>query len=153
VRYYTEDELVKVLERTATIIGIKVNRDGLKELAARARGTPRIANNLLKRVRDFGIIRHEEEITKKTVMAVLESLKIDNLGLDNSDRRYLLTIRDKFNGGPVGVGTIAATVSEPEDVILTIREPYMLSLGLLNISPRGRELTQLARSHLQAYGG
>ena len=141
--FYSVEELFQVLTRTATILGIAVEEDGLKEIARRSRGTPRIANNLLKRVRDFGIAEKENPIKTETVNSALVMLKLDPLGLDDGDRRYLHTLAVQFKGGPVGVGTLAAALSEPEDVLLEMREPYMIKCGILEITPQGRKIRQV----------
>jgi len=120
----------------------------LKEIATRARGTPRVANRLLKRVRDYAQVMTDGVITKETASVALAQLEVDRIGLDEIDRKLLLTIVEKFNGGPVGLETIAASISEEPDTIMDIYESYLLQLGFLDRTPRGRVATKLAYQHL-----
>jgi Holliday junction DNA helicase RuvB len=140
--FYTDEELLQVLKRTADIIDVKVSEEGLKEIAKRSRGTPRIANNLLKRVRDYGIMLKEEPMRADTVITVLADLRIDPMGLDSTDKKYLLALATTFTGGPVGVTTLAAAISEPEDVLIELIEPYLLRRGLIEITAQGRKIRE-----------
>lgn len=146
--YYLEAELEEIIRRSAKILKIKIEPDGIKEIAKRARKTPRIANRLLKRVRDFAEVKHQGIITKQIADEALESLEIDKFGLDKNDRHYLTTIIDKFCGGPVGVETLAAATSEDRDTIEDMVEPYLLQIGFIERSLRGRLATISAYEHL-----
>jgi Holliday junction DNA helicase RuvB len=145
---YTQEELTKIVERSASILGIKVDKEGAKEIAKRSRGTPRIVNRLLKRVRDFAEVRADGVITKKVADVALMALEIDHLGLDNIDRRMLKSIILNFNGGPVGLETLSATIGEESITIEDVYEPYLMQIGFLNRTPRGRCVTKLAYRHL-----
>ncbi len=146
--YYTTDELEDIINRSAGILGIGINMEGAKELACRARGTPRIANRLLKRVRDYAEVKANGVIDINVAAAALEMLEVDSLGLDNLDRAILEAIIDKFSGGPVGIDTIAAAVSEDKDTIEDVYEPFLIRQGLLAKTPRGRTATTFAYTHL-----
>jgi Holliday junction DNA helicase RuvB len=146
--YYTSGEIEEILKRSAGILGVEITPDGVVELACRARGTPRIANRLLKRVRDFAEVRADGVIDTGVAASALEMLEVDPLGLDNLDRAILETIIGKFGGGPVGIDSIAAAVSEDRDTIEDVYEPFLIRQGLLAKTPRGRVVTQLAYSHL-----
>ena len=146
---YTPQELVKIVTRSASILGISITPDGAAQIASRSRGTPRIANRFLKRVRDFAQVRADGTITKEVADGALNMLEVDELGLDMVDRRMLLAIIRNFGGGPVGLDTLAASIGEESNTIEDVYEPYLLQLGFLNRTPRGRVLTPLAYEHLK----
>ncbi len=146
--FYTTDELVQVLERSADVLDVKLECEGALELARRSRGTPRLANRLLKRVRDFAQVRYDSVITKEVAEYALDLLEVDRLGLDKGDRAILETIADKFGGGPVGLDTIAAALGEDSGTIEDVYEPYLIQNGLIERTPRGRAITRLAYEHL-----
>ncbi|MBQ2827085.1 MAG: Holliday junction branch migration DNA helicase RuvB [Clostridia bacterium] len=145
---YTPEELAKIVTRSAGILGIEIDRDGALEIASRSRGTPRIANRLLRRVRDFAQIENEGTITEKIASYALKKLDIDELGLDNTDRRMLETIIKYYGGGPVGLETLAATVGEEAITLEDVYEPYLMQIGYLSRTPRGRCVTRAAYEHL-----
>ena len=146
--FYDEATIETILKRSAGILQVKADAGGLEEIARRARGTPRVANRLLKRVRDYAEVKADGNITRKVAVEALTRLEIDPIGLDELDRKVLSTIIDKYNGGPVGLETIAASISEESDAIMDIYEPYLLQLGFLDRTPRGRVATPLAYEHL-----
>ena len=146
--FYDQTSLETILKRSARILQIKAEADGLREIACRARGTPRVANRLLKRVRDYAQVRADGIATQTVAIEALSKLEVDPIGLDEIDHKLLHTIIDKFNGGPVGLDTIAASISEEADTIMDVYEPYLLQLGFLERTPRGRLATQLAYQHL-----
>jgi Holliday junction DNA helicase RuvB len=146
--FYDTESIETILGRSTRILNIKSDSTGLKEIATRARGTPRVANRLLKRVRDYAQVMTDGVITKETASVALAQLEVDRIGLDEIDRKLLLTIVEKFNGGPVGLETIAASISEEPDTIMDIYESYLLQLGFLDRTPRGRVATKLAYQHL-----
>ena len=146
--FYTTNELVQVLERSANVLDVTLEREGALELARRSRGTPRLANRLLKRVRDFAQVRYDSVITKEVAEYALDLLEVDRLGLDKGDRAILETIADKFGGGPVGLDTIAAAFGEDSGTIEDVYEPYLIQNGLIERTPRGRAITRLAYEHL-----
>ena len=146
--YYTTEELATIARRSAGTLGIPIDAEGAAEVAKRARGTPRIANRLLRRVRDFAQVAGQDSITGKGATEALERLEVDRYGLDEVDRRILLTILDKFDGGPVGLATLAAAVGEDRDTLEEIYEPYLLQIGFLDRTPRGRRATRRAAEHL-----
>lgn len=146
--FYTTNELVQVLERSANILDVTLEKEGALELARRSRGTPRLANRLLKRVRDFAQVRYDSVITKEVAEYALDLLEVDRLGLDKGDRAILETIADKFGGGPVGLDTIAAALGEDSGTIEDVYEPYLIQNGLIERTPRGRAITRLAYEHL-----
>ena len=146
--FYTVDELELIVRRGARILSLPMNDDGATEIARRARGTPRIAGRLLRRVRDFASVAGAEIVDRKVADAALSRLEVDALGLDNLDRRYLGMIARNFGGGPVGIETIAAGLSEPRDAIEDIIEPYLIQQGFIQRTPRGRVLTANAWRHL-----
>jgi Holliday junction DNA helicase RuvB len=148
LNFYTVEELEHIVRRGARIMGIGVTDDGALEIARRSRGTPRIAGRLLRRVRDFAIVDGKDKIDRETADSALLRLEVDRLGLDQLDRRYLAMIAHNFGGGPVGIETIAAGLSEPRDAIEDIVEPYMIQQGFLQRTPRGRVLTAHAWKHL-----
>jgi len=145
--FYTPDELVEIVRRSAKILAIAVNDDGAYEIARRSRGTPRVANRLLRRARDFAQVRAQGHITLEVAREALQMLGVDEHGLDEVDRNLMLTILQKYSGGPVGLNTIAASLSEEEDAIEEIYEPYLMQLGLLDRTQRGRVATALAYKH------
>ena len=151
--YYDLPTLTNIVQRSAGILKVEIDETGATEIARRARGTPRIANRLLRRVRDFAQVRAEGHISAAVAHDALDLLAVDPLGLDEIDRRVLAAIIDKFDGGPVGLDTIAAAVGEDADTIMDVYEPYLLQLGFLDRTPRGRTATRLAYSHLGRHGG
>ena len=151
---YTPEELAKIVTRSATILGIPIAREGAMEIASRSRGTPRIANRFLRRVRDFAQVIGNGTITKEAADLALKRLEVDNLGLDAIDRRMLTAIIRNYGGGPVGLETLAATIGEEAVTLEDVYEPYLMQLGFLTRTPRGRCVTQLAYDHLHiAYDG
>jgi Holliday junction DNA helicase RuvB len=145
---YTPEELAQIVVRSAKILEVPISQDGAMEIASRSRGTPRVANRLLKRLRDFAQIKGDGTITKEIANYALERLGIDSLGLDALDRRMLKTIIEYYDGGPVGLETLAATVGEEAVTIEDVYEPYLMQIGFLNRTPRGRCATRLAYEHL-----
>ena len=145
---YSVDELAEIVRRSAVTLGTPVSKEASVEIARRSRGTPRIVNRLLKRVRDFSIVMDHDEITYEDARHALERLEIDELGLDNIDIRMLTSMIEKFGGGPVGLDTIAATINEDPNTIEDVYEPYLLQLGFIQRSPRGRILMPKAYEHL-----
>jgi Holliday junction DNA helicase RuvB len=145
--FYGSDELGSILERSATILEVDHDRAGIDEIARRSRGTPRIANRLLRRVRDFAQVDHGGKITCEVAGAALERLEVDSAGFDSMDRHLLLAIIEKFGGGPVGLETLAAALSEEKDTIEDVYEPYLLQQGFLKRTPRGRVATPQAYRH------
>src|SRR3954447_10045013 len=146
--FYDREAMEEIIVRSASVLNVPISEDGAKAIAARARGTPRVANRLLKRVRDFAEVRGEGDITDPLANSALEMLAIDELGLDDIDRRILLVIVDKFGGGPVGIETLAAAISEETDTVMDVYEPYLIQLGFLQRTPRGRMATDGAYIHL-----
>ncbi len=146
--FYDEAAMETIVRRSAHILGVEIEEAGILEIARRARGTPRVANRLLKRVRDYAQVRAEGIITLAVAQEALSLLEVDSLGLDEIDRRVLRTIIEKFDGGPVGLETIAAALSEEPDTIMDVVEPYLLQLGFLDRTPRGRIATRRAYEHL-----
>lgn len=146
--YYSSEEINEILERSANILGVKLTREGALELAGRARGTPRVANRILKRVRDYAEVKADGVIDLDVAGSALEMLEVDSLGLDGLDRAILEAIIEKFNGGPVGIDTLSAAVSEEKDTIEYVYEPFLLRLGLIVKTPRGRAATPIAYDHL-----
>ena len=149
LEFYTEQELAIIVGRSAGILGIPIEPDGALELARRSRGTPRIANRLLRRARDFAQVKGDGIISQELADMALTRLEVDNRGFDHMDRRILLTIIDKFGGGPVGLETLAAAVGEEKDTIEDVIEPYLIQQGYLNRTPRGRTATEMAYRHFQ----
>jgi len=145
---YTHEELKLIVKRSASILGIDIDEDAAQEVAMRSRGTPRIANRLLKRLRDFAQIKSDGKIDLEVARYGLAALDIDNLGLDNTDRIVLRTIIEKFDGGPVGLDTLAASTGEEANTIEDVYEPYLIQLGFIQKTPRGRKATRLAYEHL-----
>ena len=148
LEYYEPSELMHIIERAAEILQISIERSGAEKIAHRSRGTPRVANRLLKRVRDFAQVEGASAITAAIADAALDRLEVDRIGLDHTDRRMLLTMIQKFAGGPVGLETLAAAISEESDTIEDVYEPYLLQLGFINRTPRGRIVTRAAYEHL-----
>jgi Holliday junction DNA helicase RuvB len=148
LEFYEIDALIEIIQRGAGLLNIRYNEQGVREIAERARGTPRVALRMLRRVRDFAQVRAEGEITGPVSQAALDLLNIDGQGLDDLDRRVLLCVIEKYNGGPVGLNTIAASVSEEPDTIMDVVEPYLLQLGFLERTSQGRQATRNAYDHL-----
>jgi holliday junction DNA helicase RuvB len=146
--YYDLEAMWKIVKRAAGKMGVKAEEEGIDEIAKRARGTPRVALRLLRRVRDFSQVRGDGVITRSAAAGALDLLNVDKLGLDDVDLRVLKTIIQKYNGGPVGLSTIAASISEEPDTIMEVIEPYLLQLGFLNRTPQGRVATRLAYEYL-----
>ena len=145
--FYTVEDLKTIVTRSAGILEVDIDEKGADEIARRSRGTPRIANRLLRRVRDFAEVDYEGNITVEVSKDALDRMEVDAFGLDETDRKLLLSIIEKFDGGPVGLGTISAAINEEKDSIETIIEPYLIQIGFLNRTPRGRMATQLAFQH------
>ena len=149
LNFYDINEIAQIIKRSSYILNVNVEEDGVLEIAKRSRGTPRIANRLLKRVRDFADVKGKGIITKEIALSSLEMMQIDEEGLDEIDRRFLLTIAEKFNGGPVGVENLSVALSEEIDTITDVIEPYLIKSGFIQRTPRGRILTSKAYSHLK----
>ncbi len=145
--FYGIDELQQIVERSARILDVGIDPTGSNEIARRSRGTPRIANRLLRRVRDYAEVDHDGSINEHVANDALNRMEVDTFGLDEMDRKFLLTIIEKFDGGPVGLGTLCAALHEEKDSIEEIIEPYLLQIGFLNRTPRGRMTTRLAYEH------
>jgi Holliday junction DNA helicase RuvB len=145
--FYSPEDLLRIVTRSAEILGITIDRDGAFEIARRSRGTPRVANRLLRRVRDYAEVRAQGHVTLGVARDALAMLGVDEHGLDDTDRNLLLAIIQKYSGGPVGLNTLAASLSEEEDAIEEIYEPYLIQLGLVDRTPRGRVATTLAYKH------
>ena len=148
LEFYSPTELSVIVKRSAKVLGVEIEDSGAYEIARRSRGTPRLANRLLKRVRDFAQVKYNGVITKEVADFALDILDVDKLGLDNNDRTLLLTLIQKFNGGPVGLETLAAATGEDAGTLEDVYEPYLLMNGLINRTPRGRMATELAYKHL-----
>lgn len=149
LQYYTEDELMKIVKRTSRVLNVDIDDDAARELARRSRGTPRIANRLFKRVRDFALVEGNGNIDVEITKKALDRLKIDDKGLDSTDHELLLAIIEKYNGGPVGIESIASAIGEEVTTIEDVYEPYLLQQGFLKRTPRGRVVTNLAYEHLK----
>jgi len=147
LEFYADQELIVIVKRSAEILGVEIDHAGALEIASRARGTPRIANRLLRRVRDYAQVRGAGRIDLATAQAALHMLEVDKHGFDEIDRKLLLTIIEKYQGGPVGVNTLAAALAEEPDAIEEIYEPFLIQIGFLNRTPRGRTATRLAYDH------
>jgi len=147
--FYGEDDLLKIVTRSATILNVSVTPEGAAELAKRSRGTPRVANRLLRRVRDFAQVLGDGTIDLRVARDALNRLDVDERGFDEMDRRILQTIIQKFSGGPVGIETLAVAVGEEKDTIEDMYEPFLIQLGFLARTPRGRTATPLAYAHFQ----
>ena len=148
LEFYTEKELATIICHSAKVLDVEIDLEGAYELARRSRGTPRLANRLLKRVRDFAQVKYDGKITKDIAVFALDLLEVDRYGLDMTDRNLLLTLIEKFSGGPVGLDTLAATIGEDAGTIEDVYEPYLLKNNFLNRTPRGRVATEKAYSHL-----
>ncbi|MGD0574287.1 MAG: Holliday junction branch migration DNA helicase RuvB [Anaerolineales bacterium] len=148
IDYYSVSEVTDIVRRAANLLSVAIDEGGMAEIAKRARGTPRVGLRLLKRVRDYAQVRANGVVTEQVAYQALEMLNVDRLGLDDIDRRVLRTIIEKYSGGPVGLGTIAASISEEPDTIMDVYEPYLLQLGFLDRTPQGRVATRLAYEHL-----
>jgi Holliday junction DNA helicase RuvB len=146
--YYDTDQLTAIVRRSAGILGVAVEEDAAAEIARRSRGTPRIANRILRRVRDVAEVRHDGSVTNEIAREALDLLEVDEQGLEGTDRELLRAIAHKFDGGPVGLSTLAVTLGEETDTIEDVYEPYLLQLGFLQRTPRGRVITKLGRSHI-----
>lgn len=150
--FYDRDSLVTILTRSASLLGIQLEAEGALQIARRSRGTPRVANRLLKRVRDYADVKGDGNITPELADYALNELEVDQLGLDQMDRRILSLIHSKFSGGPVGIDTLSAALSEEVDTLEEVYEPFLLQEGLLQKTPRGRVITDVCREHLKAMG-
>ncbi len=148
LEFYTPGELKEIVRHSARVLGVEIDEEGAGEIARRSRGTPRLANRLLKRVRDFAQVKYDGRITKEVADFALDILDVDKLGLDNNDRNILSTIIEKFGGGPVGLDTLAAALGEDAGTLEDVYEPYLLMNGFLNRTPRGRVATEHAYHHL-----
>lgn len=148
MEFYTEDELKLIIKQSAKVLSVKIEDAGATELARRSRGTPRLANRILKRVRDFAQVKYNGVITETVAHTALDLMDVDTLGLDRVDRNILVTIIEKFGGGPVGLDTLAASIGEDAGTIEDVYEPYLLMKGLIDRTPRGRVATQIAYTHL-----
>jgi Holliday junction DNA helicase RuvB len=148
--YYDQPAMESIVRRAASMLKVPADPEGVAEVARRARGTPRIALRLLRRARDYAQVRGQGHITREMAALALDLMQVDPLGLDDVDRRVLKAIIEKYNGGPVGLNTIAAAISEEADTIMDVVEPYLLQLGFLDRTPQGRVATKLAYSHLGA---
>ena len=148
LNYYSEDELAQIVRRTSRVLNTKIDEDAVHEIAKRSRGTPRIANRLFRRVRDFAMVRNDGLIDLEIAKGALEKLKVDSLGLDDVDIRYLRGIIERFHGGPVGLEAIASAIGEETITLEDVNEPYLLQIGFINRTPRGRTATEKAYKHL-----
>ncbi|MGZ5118726.1 MAG: Holliday junction DNA helicase RuvB C-terminal domain-containing protein, partial [Burkholderiales bacterium] len=147
LEFYTPDELTRIIERSARLLEVAIDSDGAREIASRSRGTPRISNRLLRRVRDFAEVKAQGHVTKEVADAALKMLDVDAAGLDVMDRKLLQAVIEKFGGGPVGVDNLAAALSEERDTIEDVIEPYLIQQGYLQRTPRGRVATVAAYRH------
>lgn len=148
LEFYDQESMENIIHRSSEILGVKLEDEGAKSLSARARGTPRIANRILRRVRDVAQVMGDGTVTEEIATKALDLLEIDHLGLDDTDRRLLETVIDKFDGGPVGIDTLAAATAEETDTIMDVYEPFLIQLGFLQRTPRGRIATRRAYEHL-----
>ena len=153
LEHYQPEELARIVRRSAQILEVEIDGDAADEIAGRARGTPRIANRILRRVRDVAEVRHQGAITTAIAREALDLLEVDGLGLERMDRSLLRAVVEKFDGGPVGLSTLAVALGEEPDTIEDVYEPYLLQLGFLQRTPRGRIVTKLGRAHVGAGGG
>jgi Holliday junction DNA helicase RuvB len=149
VDFYEVKDLEEILKRSAKILGVKADEEGILEIARRSRGTPRIANRLLKRVRDFAQVKGDGTITRQSAIVALTMLEVDELGLDNMDKKIITTIIEKFKGGPVGIDTIATAVSEEPDTIEDVYEPFLIQTGFIQRTPSGRKVTDKAYEYFK----
>ena len=152
LEFYTEEELQTIVMRSAQVLNVEIEPKGALELARRSRGTPRLANRLLKRVRDFAQVKYDGKITAEIAEFALDLLEVDRYGLDQTDRRILTTMIEKFTGGPVGLDTLAAAIGEDAGTIEDVYEPYLIKRGFINRTPRGRVVTELAYHHCSLEG-
>jgi Holliday junction DNA helicase RuvB len=150
LEHYEPPELARIVRRSARILEVEISEDAADEIARRSRGTPRIANRILRRVRDVAEVRHEGAITTGIAREALDLLEVDERGLERTDRALLRAITEKFEGGPVGLSTLAVALGEEPDTIEDVYEPYLLQLGFLQRTPRGRIVTRLGREHVGA---
>ena len=148
LEFYTVDQLQLIIQHSARILNVEIDPEGARELARRSRGTPRLANRILKRVRDFAQVKYDGKITKYVAQTALDLMDVDPMGLDRIDRNMLITMVEKFKGGPVGLDTLAAAIGEDAGTIEDVYEPYLLMNGLIDRTPRGRVLTEAAYRHL-----
>ncbi len=148
LEFYTMEELTEIIVRSAKVLQVEIETEGAMELARRSRGTPRLANRLLKRVRDFAQVKYDGRITKEVADYALDLLEVDRLGLDHIDREILVTMMEKFHGGPVGIEAVATTIGEDPGTVEEVYEPYLVQNGLVVRTPRGRMVTELAYKHL-----
>jgi Holliday junction DNA helicase RuvB len=148
--YYEHEQLATIVRRSARILGVETDDDAAEEIASRARGTPRVANRILRRVRDVAQVRHAGVVTLDVAREAVELLEVDEVGLERTDRELLSAIAHKFEGGPVGLSTLAVSLGEEPDTIEDVYEPYLLQLGFLQRTPRGRVITALGREHIGA---
>lgn len=148
LEYYTEEEIEDIIKRSASILGVKVEKEGAKEIARRSRGTPRVANRLLKRVRDYAEVKAGGKVTREVAEEALSFFEVDDKGLDKLDREILLNLIEKFSGTPVGLNTLATAIGEEPETVEDVYEPYLLQLGFLKRTPRGRVATDHAYNHL-----
>jgi Holliday junction DNA helicase RuvB len=146
--YYEPDELTAIVRRSAGILGVEIRDDAAEEIARRARGTPRVANRILRRVRDVAEVRHEGVVTEEVAAEALELLEVDECGLERTDRELLRAIVERFDGGPVGLSTLAVALGEAPDTVEDVYEPYLLQLGFIQRTPRGRIVTERGRNHI-----
>jgi Holliday junction DNA helicase RuvB len=146
--YYEPDELTTIVRRSAGILAVEIRDDAAEEIARRARGTPRVANRILRRVRDVAEVRHEGVVTEEVAGEALELLEVDECGLERTDRELLRAIVERFDGGPVGLSTLAVTLGEAPDTVEDVYEPYLLQLGFIQRTPRGRIVTARGRNHI-----
>jgi len=151
--YYEPDELASIVRRSARILAVEIEEDAAVEIAARSRGTPRVANRILRRIRDVAQVRHAGAVTTEIAREALELLEVDEVGLERTDRELLTAIAHKFGGGPVGLSTLAVSLGEEPDTIEDVYEPYLLQLGFIQRTPRGRVVTERGRDHLGAAPG
>jgi Holliday junction DNA helicase RuvB len=147
MEFYEIEELMQIILQSGKILDVEIEPEGAREMARRSRGTPRIANRILKRVRDYAQVRFDGVITKEVAKTALDLMDVDKLGLDRNDRTILLTLIEKFGGGPAGLDTLAASIGEDAGTIEDVYEPYLLKNGLINRTPRGRMVTDLAYQH------
>ena len=148
LEFYSVEELKKIIIHSAKILNVEIDEKGAMELARRSRGTPRLANRILKRVRDFAQVKYDGKITKEVADVALDLMDVDKMGLDHIDRNMLITMMEKFGGGPVGLDTLAAAIGEDAGTIEDVYEPYLIKNGFINRTPRGRVVTELAYHHL-----
>jgi len=146
--FYEAEDLVKIIDRSAELLDVVLEEEAAEEIARRSRGTPRVANRLLRRVRDYSEVKGDKKIDKATAINALESQRIDSAGLDDIDRKVLKTVIDFYEGGPVGIESLAATLNEESDTIVDVVEPFLLKIGFVKRTPRGREVTRRAYEHL-----